>query len=58
MKCFNYLRAKDPVLAAIISMGMIMSAQAIASAQYNDWEEVGPEALSAQQQLMSASRFS
>ena len=54
MKCFNYLRAKDPVLAAIISMGMIMSAQAIASAQYNDWEEVGPEALSAQQQLMSA----
>ncbi len=54
MKCFNYLRAKDPVLAAIISMGMIMSAQAIANAQYNDWEEVGPEALSAQQQLMSA----
>jgi len=54
MKCFNYLRAKDPVLAAIISMGMIMSAQAIASAQYNDWEEVGPDALSAQQQLMSA----
>lgn len=54
MKCFNYLRAKDPVLAAIISMGMIMSAQAIASAQYNDWEEVGPEALTAQQQLMSA----
>ncbi len=54
MKCFNYFRAKDPVLAAIISMGMIMSAQAIASAQYNDWEEVGSDAQSAQQQLMSA----
>ena len=54
MKCFNYFRAKDPVLAAIITMGMIMSAQAIASAQYNDWEEVGPDAQSAQQQLMSA----
>ncbi len=54
MKCFNYFRAKDPVLAAIISMGMIMSAQAIANAQYNDWEEVGSDAQSAQQQLMSA----
>ena len=54
MKCFNRFRAKDPVLATIISMGMIMSAQAIAGAQSNDWEEVGPAALSAQQQLMSA----
>ena len=54
MKCFNNFRAKDPVLAAIISMGMIMSAQAIASAQYNDWEEVGSDAQSAQQMLMSA----
>lgn len=54
MKCFNRFRAKDPVLAAIISMGMIMSAQAIAGAQSSDWEEVGPSALSAQQQLMSA----
>lgn len=54
MKCFNRFRAKDPVLAAIISMGMIMSAQAIAGAQANDWEEVGPSSAAAQQQLMSA----
>lgn len=54
MRCFNNFRAKDPVLATIISMGMIMSAQAIASAQYNGWEEVGSEAQTAQQQLMSA----
>ena len=54
MKCFNRFRAKDPVLATIISMGMIMSAQAIAGAQSNDWEEVGPSAISAQQQLMTA----
>ncbi len=54
MRCFYNFRAKDPVLAAIISLGMIMSAQAIASAQYNDWEEVGSEAQTAQQQLMAA----
>ncbi len=53
---FNSFRAKDPVLAAIISMGLVFAAPAITRAQsaMGDWEEVGPAGQSAQQQLMSA----
>ncbi|HPT46795.1 MAG TPA: LysM peptidoglycan-binding domain-containing protein, partial [Candidatus Rifleibacterium sp.] len=49
-------RAKDPVLAAIISMGLVFAAPAMTRAQSaaGDWEEVGPAGQSAQQQLMSA----
>lgn len=53
---FNSFRAKDPVLAAIISMGLAFAAPAMTRAQsaMGDWEEVGPAGQSAQQQLMSA----
>ncbi|HQB81876.1 MAG TPA: LysM peptidoglycan-binding domain-containing protein, partial [Candidatus Rifleibacterium sp.] len=56
MKRFNSFRAKDPVLAAIISMGLAFAAPAMTRAQsaMGDWEEVGPAGQSAQQQLMSA----
>lgn len=57
MMRFNTFRAKDPVLAAILAMGLVFAAPAITKAQsYNqsDWEEVGPAGQSAQQQLMSA----
>jgi LysM repeat protein len=54
---FNSFRAKDPVLAAIISMGLVFGVPAITKAQngpdQGGWEEVGPAA-SAQQQLMQA----
>lgn len=53
---FNSFRAKDPVLAAIISMGLVFGAPAFARAQtgaeQGGWEEVGPAATSVQQQLM------
>lgn len=56
MRRFNSFRAKDPVLAAIISMGLVFAAPAMTRAQsaMGDWEEVGPAGQSAQQQLMSA----
>ena len=53
---FNTFRAKDPVLAAIISMGLIFATPAMTKAQsaQGEWEEVGPAGQTAQQQLMSA----
>lgn len=55
---FNSTRAKDPVLAAIISMGLIFGAPAMTRANpgssYGEWEEVGPAGQSAQQQLLTA----
>lgn len=53
MMGFNTFRAKDPVLAVILSMGLVFAAPAISKAQQGDWEEVGPAGQSAQQ-LMSA----
>ncbi|HAE37716.1 MAG TPA: hypothetical protein DCG57_03640, partial [Candidatus Riflebacteria bacterium] len=54
MMRFTTFRAKDPVLAVILSMGLVFAAPAISKAQQGDWEEVGPAGHSAQQQLMSA----
>ena len=54
MMRFTTFRAKDPVLAVILSMGLVFAAPAITRAQSNDWEEVGPAGQNAQQQLMSA----
>lgn len=57
MMRFNTFRAKDPVLAAILAMGLVFAAPAITKAQSTDqggWEEVGPAGQSAQQQLMAA----
>lgn len=53
---FNTFRAKDPVLAAIISMGLIFATPAMTKAQsaQGEWEEVGPAGQTAQQQLMLA----
>jgi nucleoid-associated protein YgaU len=53
MMGFNTFRAKDPVLAVILSMGLVFAAPAMSKAQQGDWEEVGPAGHSAQQ-LMSA----
>lgn len=54
---FNSFRAKDPVLAAIISMGLVFAGPGLVKAQSNSgqqgWEEVGPAGNAAQQQLMS-----
>lgn len=54
MMRFNTFRAKDPVLAVILSMGLVFAAPAISQAQQSDWEEVGQAGRSAQQQLMSS----
>jgi len=54
MMRFTTFRAKDPVLAVILSMGLVFAAPAISKAQQGDWEEVGPAGHGAQQQLMSA----
>ncbi|MFZ5953157.1 MAG: LysM peptidoglycan-binding domain-containing protein [Candidatus Rifleibacteriota bacterium] len=55
---FNSFRAKDPVLAAIISMGLVFGVPAMTRAQagpeQGGWEEVGPADALAQQQLMAA----
>jgi nucleoid-associated protein YgaU len=55
---FNSFRAKDPVLAAIISMGLVFGVPAMTKAQagpeQGGWEEVGPADALAQQQLMAA----
>lgn len=55
---FNSFRAKDPVLAVIISMGLVFGAPAMTRAQtgtdQGGWEEVGPADALAQQQLMAA----
>jgi nucleoid-associated protein YgaU len=55
---FKTFRAKDSVLAAIISMGLVFGAPVMARAQAGDyvggWEEVGPAGNEAQQELMSA----
>ena len=54
---FNSFRAKDPVIAAIVSMGLIFGAPAISKAQSQaGWEEVGPagSARTAQTELMMA----
>ncbi len=57
MMRFNTFRAKDPVLAAILALGLVFSAPAVSKAQaydHADWEEVGPAGQHAQQQLMSS----
>lgn len=57
MMRFNTFRAKDPVLAAIVALGLLFTAPVMSRAQsYNqgDWEEVGPAANQTQQQLMAA----
>lgn len=56
MKGFNTFRAKDPVLAVILSMGLVFAAPAISKAQQAGWEEVGPAGQSAQQLMSSPPR--
>ena len=53
-RSFKFFRAKDPVLAAIIALGLSVSLPAVVRAQVAvNWEEVGPNGQTVQQ-LMSA----
>src|SRR5574344_1717876 len=55
MRSFKYFRAKDPVLAAVLALGLAVSLPALTRAEVaKDWEEVGPADYSIQQQLLSA----
>lgn len=55
MRSFKYFRAKDPVLAAVLALGLAVSLPALTRAEVaKDWEEVGPAEHSVRQQLLSA----